>query len=143
MDGYRRLSALIADAQLRGKEKARPVYDHDQIVDELRGQVVVLTGRREGAVRRALVEDGPAAAADALRALIDRFGRGHVAVELLDLDYPENSVRKEVVADLAAELALPTVAPKTRSTAKWTSGSPEPVRTALVALGSTPPEEER
>ncbi|WP_208722594.1 hypothetical protein [Amycolatopsis thermoflava] len=82
MDGYRRLSALIADAQLRGKEKARPVYDHDQLVGELRGQVVVLTGRRDGAVRRALVEDGPAAAADALRALIDRFGRGHVAVDV-------------------------------------------------------------
>jgi len=110
LDGYRRLSAVIADAQLRGKEKGRPVYDHDQLVDELRGQVVVLTGCRKGVVRRALVEDGPAAAADALRALVDRFGRGHVAVELLDLGYPEDGVRNDVLAGLAAELGLPTVA---------------------------------
>ena len=53
-EGYRALCRTISSAQLRGKEKGRPVYDLDEVVADTAGQVVVLTGCRKGAVRQAL-----------------------------------------------------------------------------------------
>lgn len=52
--GYHRLCRVISRAQLAGGEKGRPVYDFDELADELAGHVVVLTGCRKGAVRQAL-----------------------------------------------------------------------------------------
>ena len=110
LEGYRRLCRVISNAQLRGEEKGRPVYDHDEIVEELRGHSVILTGCRKGAVRQALTRSGPAAAEAELRGLADRFGRHHVAVELTDHGMPTDSVRNDLLARMAAELDLPTVA---------------------------------
>jgi error-prone DNA polymerase len=84
LEGYRRLCRVISNAQLRGEEKGQPVYDHDEIVEELRGHSVVLTGCRKGAVRQALTRFGPAAAAAELRGLADRFGRHHYQGGQLD-----------------------------------------------------------
>src|ERR687898_2005342 len=44
--------------------------------------LLVLTGCRKGEVPRALLRDGPAAAADELARLVDTFGADNVAVEL-------------------------------------------------------------
>ena len=41
----------------RGEKKGRPVYDLEEIVDELRRHAVVLTGCRKDAVRQALVTE--------------------------------------------------------------------------------------
>ena len=75
-DGYRGLCRTISTAQLAGKEKGRPVYDLEEVVADTAGHVLVLTGCRKGAVRQALGRGGRAAAAVALRGLVERFGAG-------------------------------------------------------------------
>ncbi|UKD50941.1 error-prone DNA polymerase (plasmid) [Amycolatopsis sp. FU40] len=109
LEGYRRLCRVISRAQLAG-EKGRPVYDVDELVEELRGHVLVPTGCRKSAVRRALAEKGPAAAADEVRRLADWFGAGHVAVELIDHGQPLDSTHNDMLAGIAADLGLPTIA---------------------------------
>ena len=67
--GYHRLSAAITEAQLRGDEKGRPLYDLDELAEQADGHWLILTGCRKGAVRSALGRHGPAAAAEALDGL--------------------------------------------------------------------------
>ncbi|SMC88325.1 error-prone DNA polymerase [Kibdelosporangium aridum] len=110
LDGYTALCRAISAGQLNGAEKGRPVYDIEQVVDEVRDQCVVLTGCRKGAVRRALDTEGPAAAAGKLRQLVDMFGKEHVFVELTDHGMPQDSFRNDVLAGMAAEFGLPTIA---------------------------------
>jgi len=101
---------VISSAQLRGKEKGRPVYDMDEIVGEIRGHAVVLTGCRKGAVRRALAERGPEAAFVRAGDPGGPVRPGGVMVELIDHQLPEDSMRNEVLAELAAALGVATVA---------------------------------
>ncbi|MEV6876713.1 error-prone DNA polymerase [Amycolatopsis sp. NPDC051128] len=108
-EGYRRLCRVISHAQLAGGKKGRPRYDLEELVDELAGHVVVLTGCRKGAVRRALAEHGPAAARAELARLAGWFGRRHVAVELTDHRLPLDSAANDHLAELADDLRLPTV----------------------------------
>src|SRR5689334_21964391 len=82
--GYARLARPISTAQLRGREKGKPVYDLSGLADSHNGEWLVLTGCRKGSVPAALVRDGPAAAARALADLVAVFGRHNVAVELWD-----------------------------------------------------------
>ncbi|HEV7651100.1 MAG TPA: error-prone DNA polymerase [Actinophytocola sp.] len=109
-EGYRRLCRVISDAHLRGAEKGRPVYDPDQLVDELAGHGVVLTGCRKGAVRRALTTRGPAAAWSAVRQLVGRFGRRHVMVELIDHGNPLDTTHNDLLAAIAADLGVGVIA---------------------------------
>jgi error-prone DNA polymerase len=61
--GYARLCRTITSGQLADdSEKGRPVYDLAEVVEETADDCVVLTGCRKGAVRAALLRDGPAAA---------------------------------------------------------------------------------
>jgi error-prone DNA polymerase len=114
LEGYRRLCRVISQAQLRGQEKGCPVYDLDEVVEELRGHVVVLTGCRKGRVRRALTAqaldagDGRGAMAG-MRQLVDWFGREHVAVELIDHTDPWDSTRNDALTAIADHVGLPTV----------------------------------
>jgi error-prone DNA polymerase len=110
LPGYRRLARVISSGHLRGEEKGRPVYDMTEVVDELAGEVLVLSGCRKGAVRQALDLDGPDAAGQELAWLVDRFGRSHVAVELTDHGLPEDSTRNDQLAALAAAWGVPVVA---------------------------------
>ena len=57
--GYHRLSAAITEAQLRGDEKGRPLYDLDELAAQADGHWLVLTGCRKGAVRSALGHHRP------------------------------------------------------------------------------------
>ncbi|GAA1244837.1 error-prone DNA polymerase [Prauserella halophila] len=119
-DGYTSLCRAITSGQLRGHdhdppaeqraEKGRPVYDLDEITDEVAGRCAVLTGCRNGSVRRGLAEGGPEAAAAALRRLADRFGRDDVYVELVDHGGPLDSTRNDRLAEIAADLGIQTVA---------------------------------
>src|SRR4051795_308497 len=109
-EGYRALCRTISQAQLDGKEKGRPVYDLDRVVADTAGRVVVLTGCRKGPVRQALRRGGRAAAAGALRGLVERFGADHVAVELTHQALPEDSERNDALAALARGAGLPVVA---------------------------------
>ncbi|MFJ5984389.1 error-prone DNA polymerase [Lentzea sp. NPDC092896] len=116
-EGYAALCRVISSAHLRADaEKGKPVYDEDELVDELRGRVLVLTGGcRKGTVRQALAGAGSktaraeAAMAELLR-LVDRYGRDHVAVELVDHGYPDDSARNDVLTALAREARVPIVA---------------------------------
>src|SRR4051812_21866241 len=61
-DGYARLARAIAEAHLRGGQKNLPQTSLEHIAELHGGHWQVLTGCRKGAVPRALVEHGPAAA---------------------------------------------------------------------------------
>ena len=109
-EGYRRLCRVVSAAHLAGEGKGRPRYDLEQVVDELAGHVLVLTGCRKGRVRRALAEQGARGARRELAWLADRFGRGHVAVELVDQRIPGEDTANDVLAGLAREAGVPVVA---------------------------------
>ncbi|MCE7005955.1 error-prone DNA polymerase [Kibdelosporangium philippinense] len=110
LDGYTALCRAISAGQLNGGEKGRPVYDIEQVIDETKDQCVVLTGCRKGAVRRALDTEGPVAAAGKLKHLVDMFGKENVFVELTDHGMPQDSFRNDILAGMAAEFGLPTIA---------------------------------
>src|SRR5689334_12534426 len=110
VEGYHRLAAAITDAQLRGDEKGRPVYDLEELSGQGRGHWLVLTGCRKGSVRAALARDGVEAAARELDRLTALFGHDHVVVELVDHGYPKDHETNDALAHLARVHALPVVA---------------------------------
>ena len=65
-EGYARLARAISAAQMRGREKGKPLYSLSELSQVHGGHWLVLTGCRKGTVPAALVRDGPAAAARAL-----------------------------------------------------------------------------
>ncbi|HEV7757857.1 MAG TPA: error-prone DNA polymerase, partial [Acidimicrobiales bacterium] len=108
--GYASLASTISAAQLTGAEKGKPVYD-DIAFDEVHGDHwLVLTGCRKGAVPRALLAEGPAAAARELQSLIATFGRHNVVVELCDHGDPLDSARNDALAALAVAAGVEVVA---------------------------------
>lgn len=110
-EGYHRLCRTLTTGHLHDDaEKGKPVYDLDQLVEDTRGEVVVLTGCRKGTVRRALVREGPAAAYREIVRLTDLFGTGRVHVELTDHGLPEDSRRNDLLFKMAQDLKLPVVA---------------------------------
>ncbi|MGH3539749.1 MAG: PHP domain-containing protein, partial [Pseudonocardiaceae bacterium] len=130
-EGYRRLSRVISDAQLRGREKGRPVYDLDVVAAAAGGHWVVLTGCRKGAVRRALRREGPAAAAAQLGRLTGLFGAEHVVVELTVHGIPDDTERNDELAALAAAAGLSTVA---TTAAHYATPSRHRLATVLAAV---------
>jgi error-prone DNA polymerase len=111
--GYAALARAISEAQLRG-EKGAPratLADLADLVATRGGDPwVVLTGCRKGAVPRALVEQGPAAAAHELARLVDAFGRDNVLVELWDHGDPLDSARNDALVTVADQLGVDVVA---------------------------------
>ncbi|HEX8759697.1 MAG TPA: error-prone DNA polymerase, partial [Pseudonocardiaceae bacterium] len=130
-EGYRRLSRVISDAQIRGREKGKPVYDPDAVAAAAGGHWVVLAGCRKGAVRRALEREGPAAAAAQLRRLIGLFGPDHVVVELTDHGLADDTERNDALAALAAAHGVDTVA---TTAAHYASPSRHRLATAMAAV---------
>ena len=101
---------VISNAHLRGAEKGKPVYDLEEIVDELAGHAVVLTGCRKGAVRQALLTQGPTAAWSEVHRLVEWFGRPNVMVELIDHGYPLDTTHNDLLAAIAADLEVGVIA---------------------------------
>jgi error-prone DNA polymerase len=111
LEGYHRLSHAMTEANLRGGEKGRPVYDLDELAELGEGQhLAVLTGCRKGAVRRALEREGADAAGRALDGLVALFGRDAVHVELIDHGDPLDTDRNDALAALASARGLPVLA---------------------------------
>ena len=90
--GYRRLSAAIARAHLGSGQKAAPRYRLAELSRIAReGHWLILTGCRKGAVPRAAsarlaegdLEGAAHAAAEQIARLVELFGPGNVAVELI------------------------------------------------------------
>jgi error-prone DNA polymerase len=71
---------------------------------------LVLTGCRKGAVTRALIGSGPAAARHELARLQRHFGRANVAVEIWDHGEPLACARNDALAELACQLGADVVA---------------------------------
>ncbi|GLZ43268.1 error-prone DNA polymerase [Actinokineospora sp. NBRC 105648] len=109
-EGYHRLCRVLTTGHLDGEEKGKPAYNLAHVVEETRDHCVVLTGCRKGSVRQALALGGPAAAFEQLRLLTVAYGRDRVFVELVDHGYPDDSTRNDLLAGMAADLGLPTVA---------------------------------
>jgi error-prone DNA polymerase len=109
-EGYAKLSRVIAEAQLAGGEKGRPVYDLAELAGALQGHALVLTGCRKGQVPAALRTEGGDAAARELDRLVALFGGEHVAVELINQGDPSGDAFNDALTDLAAAFKLPTLA---------------------------------
>jgi error-prone DNA polymerase len=130
--GYRALCRAITAGQIHeDAEKGKPIYDLGAVAEEVAGQCVVLTGCRKGAVRSALVTHGPAAAAEKLEELTDRFGPDNVYVELTDHRQPLDSTHNDVLTQLAEDLHLPTVA---TTAAHYARPERAPLADALAAI---------
>ncbi|MGH8961770.1 MAG: PHP domain-containing protein, partial [Jatrophihabitantaceae bacterium] len=113
--GYASLCRAISLAQLGGGAKGHPVYDWDELAELADGQWLVLTGCRKGPVRAALEAAGLGTfalerARAALTELVARFGSENVAVELSFARDPLADERYELLARLAGEQGLLTVA---------------------------------
>ena len=129
--GYARLARTISQAQLRGREKGRPVYDIADLAAAHAGHWLVLTGCRKGSVPAALAAEGPRAAARALADLVAIFGPGNVAVELWDHGDPLDSARNDALAEIAARQGVDIVA---TNNAHYASPAQRPLATALAAV---------
>ena len=132
-DGYARLSRAIATAHLAGKEKNLPRMGLADLAGAHDGHWQVLTGCRKGAVVRALLDDGPAAAAWQLDRLVDAFGRERVAVELWDHGDPLDSARNDALVRLAFGAGVDLVA---TNNVHYATPSRQPLATALAAVRS-------
>lgn len=134
--GYGALARVISESQLAG-EKGAPRFtmaDLDNWVTQSElDHWVVLTGCRKGSVPRALEREGPAAASRALAALVDRFGRANVAVELWDHGFPLDSARNDAMVDLAFSLGVEPVA---TNNVHYASLSQKKLAAALAAVRS-------
>lgn len=110
VEGYHRLAAAITEAQLRGDEKGRPLYDLEELAAQGAGHWLILSGCRKGLVRSALTSSGSDAAANELDRLTALFGHDQVAVELIDHGLPTDSRHNDALAVLADDHGLPLVA---------------------------------
>ncbi|GMA26230.1 error-prone DNA polymerase [Luteimicrobium album] len=121
--GYRNLSAAIAEGHLEAGVKGAATYRLGDLADRSGGEWLVLTGCRKGTVRSALTRDWSrrgapgvvtAAAYDDARAelarLTDTFGRDAVAVEVTRTGHPYDDAVAEALAALADDAGLPLVA---------------------------------
>ena len=128
--GYARLAGAISRAQMAG-EKGAPRTLAGRAGGRATGgpgHWLVLTGCRKGAVPRALVERGPAAARRELARLVEAFGRENVAVELWDHGDPLDSARNDALAELAV-----------RAGGRRGGHQQRPLRHARPAAGWPPP----
>jgi error-prone DNA polymerase len=128
--GYAQLSSVLSAGHLAGGEKGKP--DYSGVDWSARGREwLVLTGCRKSAVPRALVDEGPSAAARELAGLVDVFGRDNVAVELCNQGDPLDTVRNDVLVRLADAAGVPYVA---TNNVHYATPSRQRLATALAAV---------
>jgi error-prone DNA polymerase len=129
--GYARLARMISAAQMRGKEKGKPVYNLSELAQAHGGHWMVLTGCRKGTVPSALLRDGPAVASRALADLVALFGAHNVGVELWDHNDPLDSARNDALVQIAARAGVECVA---TNNVHYAVPSRRPLATALAAV---------
>jgi error-prone DNA polymerase len=129
--GYGRLARAISEAQLKGKEKGKPVFSLSALSQLHGNDWLVLTGCRKGHVPAALGTDGPAAAARRLSDLVAAFGRDNVVVELWDHGDPLDSARNDALVQLAAQQGLDVVC---TNNVHYATPARHPLATALAAV---------
>jgi len=99
--GYRILSRHLTNRRLN------EIVAHDEMN---RGDLIALTGDREGPVIRHLLRDDRQAAMQAARGLIQLFGHGNVYVEILRHGLRDDAKINRALIDLARHLRLPLLA---------------------------------
>ncbi len=107
--GYAGMARAVSEAQLAGS-KGAPRFVLDDVAGTVGDGCFVLTGGSGGAVPRALVDHGPAAAERALRALVERFDAASVLVELWNHGDPLDAARNDALAQIAARTGVECVA---------------------------------
>ena len=107
-EGYRHLSALLAEGHLRLGEKGTPTFHYDELAPHAVSWRI-LTGCRKGPLAQSLVHEGPRAAARRLGELHELFGEA-LAVEIWDHGHPDDVVRNDVLAELAVRHQVTLVA---------------------------------
>lgn len=132
-EGYARLGAALSSGLLAGHRKGRPDYSVLDWSTAHGDRWLVLTGCRKGAVPRALLAAGPAAAARELDRLVETFGRHNVAVELWDHGDPLDSARNDALAELAVRAGVDVVA---TTNAHYATPARRRLATALAAVRS-------
>ncbi len=142
--GYARLASAVSAAQLAG-EKGAPRLGIGALASAARAPVhlagaqrppandawFALTGCRKGAVTRALLDDGPAAARRALDRLVAAFGRDRVLVELWDHGDPLDRHRNDALAGVAASASVDVIA---TNNVHYATPHQRPLATALAAV---------
>ena len=111
--------------------KGAPRGDLGRLAELHGGLWVVLTGCRKGAVPRALVERGPAAAQVELDRLVQAFGRDNVYVEIWDHGDPLDSTRNDALVRLADRARVEVVA---ANNVHYATPSRRRLATALAAV---------
>ena len=107
--GYAATSRFVTRGQYRG-EKDRPVNRYADLAEAARlGDLVALTGCRQGAVPRA-AQAGDLDEAIAAAARLRELFHGRLYVELWHHGMPEDDPRNDMLVEVAARLRLPTVA---------------------------------
>ncbi|WAH96798.1 error-prone DNA polymerase [Arthrobacter sp. MMS18-M83] len=131
-EGYHRLAGAMTTAHLAADaEKGHPIYDLDTLAHALKDHCLVLTGCRKGSVRRALLSDGEHAAAREVDALIERFGRGNVVVELFDHGNPLDSSHNDALVRIAKRAGIPFIA---SNAVHYAAPEGYPLATAMAAV---------
>ena len=128
-EGYHRLAAAITEAQLRGAEKGRPVYDLDELAEHAGGHWVVLTGCRKGAVRQALISSTDAArrhsiSGSELDRLVSLFGHDNVYVELIDHGNPLDTDHNDAAGRAGRRARAPGDRHRQRALRRSTAAAP-------------------
>jgi len=129
--GYAHLARAITDAHMSAGEKSLPKTDLATLATSNKGHWQVLTGCRKGTVPAALLQQGPAAAANELHKLTDAFGRENVAVELWDHGDPLDSARNDALAAIAARQGVDLVA---TNNVHYATAGRRPLATAMAAV---------
>jgi len=146
--GYARLARALSGAQMEGS-KGAPRFRLETLAEAARAPVhrhphpsavndtwFVLTGCRKGLVPKALVEQGPAAAARGLAHLVDAFGADRLLVELWDHQDPLDQPRNDALATLAAQVGVGIVA---TNNVHYATPRERPLATALAAIRARRP----
>ncbi|MGO1471379.1 MAG: error-prone DNA polymerase [Flaviflexus sp.] len=133
VEGYRRLSSAIGEAQLAAGQKGRANYTLEGLAESSGGHWNILTGCRKGHVRLALEEEGIEGASRELDRLIALFGRDSVSVELVDLGYPDDRERNRALAELAREHRVRAVA---TGQVHYATAEDRPLADTLAAIRS-------
>jgi len=107
--GYAGMARAVSRAQMSGS-KGAPRFVLDDVARTIDGGCFVLTGGAAGAVPRALLEHGPAAAGRTLAHLVEFFGADHVLVELWDHGDPIDVARNDALVRLAVTAGVECVA---------------------------------
>lgn len=131
--GYASLARVISEAQMRGREKNKPIYEMSELAEAHCGNWLVLSGCRKGIVPKALQLDGYQSALAEAQTLADMFGRDNFAVELWSHCVAGEDARNDALHQIALDAGVKAVA---TANAHYASTKQRRLATAVAAIRS-------